>query len=155
MRTGRCASAGKTSNAAANRELALHLNRLAPLVADADQVRGQVLHRHLIVHFESQRQLPARRRVAGTQQRRLHRSHGQREAPARHAVERDGARGLQLRVRREVLPGQRIERRQQQRRRRAAARLQHMVEGLEQPVQRLGRLRRVGHHQDRLLQRLP
>ena len=95
-------------------------------------MRREVVHADLITHSQSQCELAVGRFVADFQQRRHHGRHGNGVASRRHTVQGHGARGFQIVVRREALPGERIERGHKQGRQSAATGVEQTMKGVEQ-----------------------
>ncbi len=74
MRTG-CVLLGREhiQDAAADRILARHLDRIVPLVADAFEVRGEIVERHFVVARAESGELPVVWRGFGARKSRRHR----------------------------------------------------------------------------------
>ena len=97
-------------DAAAHRVLAHHLDRVAALVADALQVRDDLFERDLLLGAQRQRELPIEVGRVGPQQRGGDRRDGYGHAPARQPPQPDGPLLADLRVRRQVLVRQHVQR---------------------------------------------
>ena len=79
MRTGlRSLGRKYVQDSAAQRVLAHHLHRLAPLVADAFQVRNHLIQRQFVAHLQLERKLPVEIAGLDPQQRRGHRQNRDR-----------------------------------------------------------------------------
>ncbi len=146
-RTGCACSGEKTSRMPpADGIFTDHFHRIAALVADAFEMRGEIVERHFVVQAQRLRQLTVVVRRFGTRERRGDR----RERNAAVAIgklrKRGSPRGQNLGMRRHVLARQHVERRQQKRSAGIAG-INQAGKGLEHWKHRLGLFVSIHHDQ--------
>jgi hypothetical protein len=135
-------------NAATNGVFAHHFDGIAALIADAFEVRGEIVERDFFMNTQRQGELPVvvRRRDAG--ERGGHGQHHYAGFAVRQTVERSRARGENLGMGRHALPRQNVESGQKQW---SSAGVQKIAESSEQGVKRFGLFIAVGDQDQRAL----
>ena len=149
MRTGWVCSGENTSRMPPRIEYSPdHFDRIAAFIADAFEVRGQIVQRHFVVHAERLRQLPVIRGGLGARERGGNRRERDPFVAVRELRERGGAGSQNLGVRRHVLARQDVQRGQKKRGiRRSVAGFNKIGKGLEQGKKRFGLFIAIHHNQ--------